>query len=360
MKKQLLIIMAILMMSLAAGCQSQANEPAPESATAQETPATETPATETPATETPAAETPAPAAEPIALRAVAPEGATTIAMLKMIHDQPQIGDNVTVTYESLNTTDLLAADLMGEKTDFAIAPTNLAANFYQKGVPYSLVSINTHGNLYMVTTEAIEGWDAIKGKTVYMIGQGLVPDLIFRYLATSNGIDPDTDINIEYLSGASEIAPTFLSGKASIIIMPEPVLSVVRTKDVAFSVLFDFQKEYEAASGMTGGFPQAGLLVRNALIESHPEIVEAFIAQLGESCAWVNDNPEDAAAYMQELDLGIPGPVVIKAMPGLNIRQDSIADSKAALEKMFSILYEASPEAIGGAMPDEAFYQYGQ
>jgi hypothetical protein len=47
-------------------------------------------------------------------------------------------------------------------------------------------------------------------------------------------------------------------------------------------------------------------------------------------------------------------------MPGLNIRQDSIGDSRAALEYLFSILYEASPEAIGGAMPDEAFYQYGQ
>jgi NitT/TauT family transport system substrate-binding protein len=356
MKKQLLITVAMLVVLLMAGCTSPAAE---DTSSSQETAAgsnTEVTAEETP-TETTATET---VTDPIVLRAVAPEGATTIAMLKMIHDQPQIGDNVTVTYESLNTTELLAADLMGEKTDFAIAPTNLAANLYQKGVPYTLVSVNTHGNLYMVTTEDIEGWDSIKGKTVYMIGQGLVPDLIFRYLATANGINPDTDIDIQYLSGSSEIAPTFLSGKASIIIMPEPVLSVVSTKDVAFKVLFDFQKEYETASGMTGGYPQAGLLVRNALIEAHPELVAAFVSQLEESCMWVNENPEEAAAYIQDLDLGIPGPVVVKAMPGLNIRQDSIGDSRAALEYLFSILYEASPEAIGGAMPDEAFYQYGQ
>lgn len=297
-------------------------------------------------------------AEVLNLRAIAPEGATTIAMVQMIHDQPNLGENVTVTYESLSTTDLLSSDLMGEKTDFAIAPVNLAANLYNKGVPYTLVSVNTHGNLFMITTLDIATWEDLKGKTVYMIGQGLVPDLIFRYLSSENGVVADEDFEVVYLSGATEIAPSFLSGKAEIIIAPEPVLSVISTKDVPYSVLFDFQKEYESVTGLEGGYPQAGLLVRNTLIEEHPEVVSAFVDAMAASNAWVNEDAETAAQYIVDLDLGIPAPISIKAMPGLNIRFDSMATSKDALEKIFDVIYEASPNALGGSLPDEGFYGY--
>ena len=341
MKKNLAFILTLVVMFILAGC-SQAETDVNDTESTRETEAVETTVN----------------TEPMKLRAIAPEGATTIAMLKMIHDQPEIGQDVEIVYESLNTTELLAADLMGEKTDFAIAPTNLAANLYSKGIPYTLVSVNTHGNLFMVTSLEIDSWDDIKGKTVYMIGQGLVPDLIFRYLAKENGIDPDQDITITYLGGSTEIAPAFLSGKAEIIIMPEPVLSVVSTKDVPFTVLFDFQEEYAKATGIEGGYPQSGLLVRNTLIETQPAVVKAFIEQLEASNTWVNENLDTAAVYMQDLDLGIPAPVAVKAIPGLNIRFESIADSKAGLEQMFTILFNAAPESIGGVLPDEAFYAY--
>ena len=58
-----------------------------------------------------------------------------------------------------------------------------------------------------------------KGEDVYMMGKGLVPDIVFRTLCKENGIDPDTDINIIYLSGATELAPNFLAGKTKISIL---------------------------------------------------------------------------------------------------------------------------------------------
>ena len=296
----------------------------------------------------------------IRIRAIAPEGATTIAMLKMIHDQTLLLDRAEVTYESLNTTDLLVSELVGEKTDFAIAPTNLAAKLYNKGIPYKFVSVNTHGNLYMVTSKDLITWDDLRGEEVYMIGQGLVPDLIFRYLAEENGVIPDKDFAITYLAGASEVAATYLSGKATTIMMPEPVLSVVKTKTETLHILFDIQKEYEVVTGSKNGFPQAGLLVKNELIETEPEVVTAFIRGMQDSCNWVNENPETAAEYITELDLGIPEPVAINAIPGLNIEHVSVRDSREELERLFNILMKSSPDAIGGKVPDEAFYFKGE
>lgn len=297
-----------------------------------------------------------PILEPLTLRAITPEGATTIAMLKMIQEQPELKENVTVKYASLTATDLLATEIMGEKTDFAIVPTNLAIKLYNKGVPYKFASINTHGNLYMITSLDIKTWEDLKGKDVYMIGQGLIPDLIFRYLAKANGLDPDKDMNLIYLAGATEVAPTFLAGKSTITIMPEPLLSVVSTKDVPYTVLFDFQKEFEKATGIEGGFPQAGLMVKNTVAEAYPEVVDAFISNLAESCTWVNENPKEAGVYAEELELGTPAPIIVKAMDGLNIWHEDAYEHRESLEMLYKILLEASPEAIGGKLPDEGFY----
>lgn len=348
----LLLIFSMIFM-LGVGCSSK--EPVSKTEASEPTASVEDQTA--PETTQPEAEqaTTAPA-EPTTFRVLIPEGATTIAMVKMIHEQPEIAPNVTIDYEALTATDMLAAELMGEKTDFAIVPVNLASKLYNKGIPYKLASINTHGNLYMITSLDISTWDDLKGKDVYMIGQGLIPDLMFRYLAKQNGLDPDKDFNIIYLAGTTEIAPTFLAGKSTITIVPEPVLSVIGTKDVPFTVLFDFQKEFETAMGLEGGYPQAGLMVKNSVAEAYPDVVNAFIDKLNESCTWVNENPDKAGEYVAELDMGIPAPIVVKSMPGLNIRHENAFEHKDSLEALFNILLEASPDSIGGKLPDEGLY----
>lgn len=305
------------------------------------------------ATETPEVTTPE---EPLYVKAMTPEGATTIAMLKMIYEQPELMDNVVVEYESINSTDLLASEIIAEKVDFAIVPTNLALKLYNKGIPYKFVSINTHGNLYMITSEDIDSWESLRGKDVYMIGQGLVPDLIFKSLLEANGLDPEKDLNIIYLAGTSEVGPTFISGKSTVTIMPEPVLSTLGAKGISYNMLFDLQEEYEKMTGIEGGFPQAGLVVRNTIADVYPDLVVAFANALSESSDWLNEYPELAGGYAEQLELGIPAPVFVNAVDGLNIRHEDAYSNKEKLESFFTMLYTFSPEAIGGKMPDEDFY----
>ncbi len=294
--------------------------------------------------------------EPLYVKAMTPEGATTIAMLKMIYEQPELMNNVTVEYESINSTDLLASEIIAEKVDFALVPTNLAIKLYNKGVPYKFVSINTHGNLYMITSDDIDSWDSLRGKDVYMIGQGLVPDLIFKTLLEANGLDPENDLNIIYLAGTSEVGPTYISGKSTVTIMPEPVLSTLDAKGIPYNMLFDLQEEYEKISGIEGGFPQAGLVVRNTIAEVYPELVVAFAEALSDSSDWLNEFPDLAGGYAEQLELGIPVPVFVNAVEGLNIRHEDAYLNKEKLESFFTMLYKFSPEAIGGKMPDEDFY----
>ncbi|MDW7661575.1 MAG: ABC transporter substrate-binding protein [Bacillota bacterium] len=342
MKKMLYLVLLLMMIFTVSACSQNVEEPE----VVIEEPTGDV-------IETPEVTTPE---EPLYVKAMTPEGATTIAMLKMIYEQPELMNNVIVEYESINSTDLLASEIIAEKVDFALIPTNLAIKLYNKGVPYKFVSINTHGNLYMITSEDIDSWDSLKGKDVYMIGQGLVPDLIFRALLEANGLDPENDLNIIYLAGTSEVGPTYIAGKSTITIMPEPVLSTLDAKGISYNMLFDLQEEYEKISGIEGGFPQAGLVVRNTIAEVYPDLVVAFADALSESSDWLNEFPDLAGGYAEQLELGIPAPVFVKAVDGLNIRHEDAFLNKEKLESFFMMLYSFSPEAIGGKMPDEDFY----
>lgn len=292
---------------------------------------------------------------PEQIKVVAPAGATAISIAKPMKDTLEIG-GTKVLYEVVPSTDLIVARLTAKEADFAIVPVNLAAQLYRKEMPYMLTSVVTWGNLFVASSEELNGWDALKGQDIYMMGKGLVPDIVFRTLLKENGLDPDKDVNLIYLSGATELAPNFISGKAKISILPEPSLTTVKMKKSDTHVLLDLQEEWNKAFGTDAGYPQAGILVKNDLIKSNPELVKQYIGILEEGMNWLNENAGEAGVYAEELDLGLPAAVVEKSMPGNNIRHRYIADVKEQLNDFYEILFEFSHETVGGELPDNGLY----
>ena len=291
------------------------------------------------------------------IKVVAPAGATAVSIVKPMKDTTSL-DGTKIDYEVVPATDLIVARLTAKEADLAIVPVNLAAQLYQKQMPYKLTSVVTWGNLYIASTEDIEGWDALKGEDVYMMGKGLVPDIVFRTLCKENGIDPDTDINIIYLSGATELAPNFLAGKAKISMLPEPVLTTVKLKQQNTKVFLDLQQEWKKSFGTDLGFPQAGIFVSDDLIRSNPSFVKNYIQVLNEGMDWINENPGKAGEYAEEMELGLPAAVVEKSMPGNNIKHEYVKDIRAALDSFFEALYGFNPDTVGGKVPnDELYYE---
>jgi NitT/TauT family transport system substrate-binding protein len=267
------------------------------------------------------------------------------------------GINETViNYEVVPTTDLIVARLTAKEADFAVVPVNLAAQLHQRKMPYKLVSVVTWGNLYIAATENLEGWEALKGEDIYLMGKGLVPDIVFRTLLKENGLDPDNDVNLIYLSGATELAPNFISGKAKISMLPEPVLSTVKMKKDDTYVLLDLQEEWSKVFGTTGGYPQAGIFVKEDLINNYPSFVKQYIQVLEDGMKWINENPAEAGVYAEELELGQTAVVVEKSMPGNNIRHSLVAGVRKELDQFFKILYDFNPETVGGVLPDDGLY----
>ena len=292
---------------------------------------------------------------PEKLNVVAPSGATAISIVKPMKDVSLMG-NIPVQYEVVPTTDLIVARLTAQEADFAVLPVNLAAQLHQKKLPYKLASVVTWGNLFIASQEPLEGWDALKGKDITMMGKGLVPDIVFRTLLKENGLDPDKDVNLIYLSGATELAPNFLAGKAAVSMLPEPVLTTVKMKKPETHIMLDLQQEWNKTFGTEAGYPQAGIFVKEELLQNAPELVKNYLKVIEEGMTWLNENPADAGKYAEELELGLPAAVVEKSMPGNNILYRSAAQVQTELQDFFQILYDFNPETVGGTLPDEGLY----
>lgn len=290
------------------------------------------------------------------LKVAVPDGVTALSMIKMIKEKPELGEEVEVSYEIVKSPDLMASKVISQEADIAVVPTNLAAMLYSKNVPYKLAASTVWGVLYVVGTEDVKSWDDLKGKEIYNMGRGLTPDVIFRYLLEKNGLNPEKDVVLHYLSSGQELAQSLISGKNSLSVIPEPVGSQVLLQKQDAKVLLDLQAEWGKASGINASYPQASLLISNNLSDKNSQVVDNFLKELELSIQWINQNPEQAGAYAEELQTGMKANVVATGLVRSNLRYVGTKEARSAIEEYLKVLMDFSPETIGGKLPDESFY----
>ena len=285
-------------------------------------------------------------------------GVSTISMIKLFKEKPALGEDVETEYETITSPDQVAARTISGELDMVMVASNLGAKLYNKGVPYKLAGVMVWGNLYVVSSERLGGWSDLKGREIFIHARGLTPDFVFRYLLRENGLDPQTDVKLTYLSGGPQaLAMSFIGGKSSVSIMPEPMLAKVLQRRKDTHIVIDIQKEWQKATKSAHpGFPQGALLIKNKIIEKYPEIVAIFLQKYKESIAWINANPARAGQYAEALAIGMKAKVVEAGIPGCNLRFVDSRDAENELETLFTILYQYNPAAVGGKLPDKGLY----
>ena len=123
------------------------------------------------------------------IKVVAPDGAPALAIAKFINDGDDFGTGKQFAYKVVSSSSIGAAVQKGTG-DIVIIPVNAASKLYKANTSdtFKLVSVITHGNLYVMSTEKIDDVKQLKDKVVGVIGQGLVPDLTFRAVLNKNQI----------------------------------------------------------------------------------------------------------------------------------------------------------------------------
>ncbi len=286
------------------------------------------------------------------VRLAALKGPTTMGLVKLLEDNEAGSSANQYEFTLAATADEITAAIGKGELDAAAVPCNLASVLYNKTEGKIAVgAVNTLGVLYIVETgDTIQSVADLKGKTIYTTGKGTTPEYSLNYVLTQNGIDPASDVTIEFKSEAAEVAAALAEGTAQIAMLPEPFVTTAMAKNENLRVALNLSEEWDS-SGMVTGV----LIFSRDFLEQNPEAASQFLEEYKASVAYVNENTEDAAALVEKFGVA-PAAVAKKALPNCSI---TFLEGDAMKEKVggyLSVLFQQNPQSVGGKLPDDAFY----
>ena len=293
-----------------------------------------------------------------ALRIAGLKGPTTMGLVNLLSMEEDGTASMDYDLQLYGAADEIVPLLMKGELDMAAIPANLAATLYQKtegGI--QAVAVNTLGVLYVVEKggDTIQSMADLAGRTILSTGKGTTPEYVLRYLLTKNGLNPDKDVKIEYYSEASEVtAQMAASKKDAIAVLPQPYVTAAQLKDSSLRVVLDLTKEWnkvcdtQLITGVT--------VVRTEYAKENPDIVANFLRDYEKSIKAAQTDVAGTAALCEETGVVAKKAIAQKALPQCNIVYRVGDEMKADVNAYLKVLYDASPAAVGGKLPDANFY----
>ena len=253
-----------------------------------------------------------------------------------------------------------ATDMIGQlaagQLDIVAIPTNAAVSLYNKtngGV--RIIALNTAGVLYILENgNAVSQVSDLKGKTLYAVGQGSNPEYVLRFILSRNGIDPDKDVDIQFLDSA-ELTTRMATGEIEVCMLPVPAVTTVLTKNPSVRIALDLTDEWDklnVGSKLTMGC----VVVRTEFLKENKAAVLTFLREYQKSIEYVKANPAEAGQMCADFGIVPAAAIATKAIPDSNLIFVSGDAVRPYIEGYFQVLYDANPKAIGGAMPKDDFY----
>ncbi|MDE6201469.1 MAG: ABC transporter substrate-binding protein [Clostridiales bacterium] len=293
-----------------------------------------------------------------------PDGAPAISLAALM-DSGYDGFDFTVV-----PSDEIAGVVSARTADMAIMPIDAAAKLYNSGTDIVMLSVNTHGNLYMVGGQENVELDDLKGKKLGVIGQGSVPDNVLRMLLKD--ADIDSEISEDAVAGkvaltynaATTLIPMFKRGELDYILLGEPAVTTA-VNATGGKIAMDMQAQWEEA--FDGQFPQACLVAKGSLAKNRKSDVNKFLNAVKKSDGWAELNPEQALKAVEDnmkkgnqTTLQTLNATIVKRC---NISAVSASDSRNECNAYFEKLHELTAYGLGtpvlAKVPDDKFYYKG-
>ena len=271
-----------------------------------------------------------------------PDGAPALALAYMMENYTEVaGKEVTYTVVPSNT---IAAYVSNGSADMAIMPTNAAVNVFNAGNDISMISVNTFGNLYMVSGEDYTSTEELKGKVIAVIGQAQTPDLVLRSVLAADGIEvaegdepQEGKVTILYADDGGAAIGFIVAGKVDAALLGEPAVTTAMKK-TGGKIVFDLQEEWQRVTGFEG-YPQACLIAYNSL---PGYFIEQFVKGMEEGVGFVEENPERAVELITQNMLEGTEPSITsltrETAVRCNVGMQKASEAKDSVEKYIAEL----------------------
>lgn len=293
-----------------------------------------------------------------------PFAAVSDPLIRMVETNALADIADDVEFVVWKNPDQMRAMALNSQIDFIAAPTNVAANLYNRGAQLKLVNVSIWGILWMVSREQHLNTIAdFKGKEIAMPFRGDMPDLIFTKLIQSAGLNKKNDFQFRYVANPLDAMQLLITRRVDHALLAEPAVSMALRKTQSFPISviapelhrsLDIQQEWGRLLKREHRIPQAGMALLNTSLPDY--VVQRFQEEYRNASQWCNEHPELAGQLVaKRIEMLIPEAVAdsIRVSP---FDVANATSAQKALEFFFTALKEQNPAVIGGKLPDQAFY----
>jgi NitT/TauT family transport system substrate-binding protein len=235
----------------------------------------------------------------------------------------------------------MTAVLSGE-ADIGFMGSEASIYTYNEGANDYVVNfaqLTQRAGNFLVSREPVEDfkWTDLKDTLVLGGRKGGMPQMVFEYILRQNGIDPETDLEIDQSIDFGSTAAAFAGGQGDFTVEFEPHATSLESEG----------KGYVAASlGEDSGYvPYTAFSAKKSFLEENPDIIQKFTNALQKGMDYVNDHsPEEIAAVIapqfQETDLATIT-TIVKRYYDQNTWKEDLIFSEEAFDLLQDILEDA-------------------
>ena len=135
-------------------------------------------------------------------------------------------------------------------------------------------------------------WEDLKGSVVLGGRKGGMPEMVFEYILKQNGIDPETDLEINQNIDFGSTAAALAEGQGEFTVEFEPGATTLESEGKGYVV---------ASLGEDSGYvPYTAFSAKKSFIDENPEIIQGFTNALQKGMDYVQTHsPEEIAEVIE-------------------------------------------------------------
>lgn len=270
-----------------------------------------------------------------------------------------------VSFVQWRDPDQLRLMALDGKADVLAAPSNVAANLYNRGAPVKLLNISTWGALWMVARDPNKKTLAdFRGQEIAMPFRGDMPDIVFQLLAAKQGLNVSRDFKLRYVASPIDAMQLLIMRRTDNALLADPAVSMALRKTKSFPLQLvaptlyrsvDLQKEWGRLFNRRARIPQAGLVAVGQLREN-PQLMAKIQAAYTQSTRYCSQHALECGQMMAKHVPMLSAEAVADAIAVSQMEVVPAPQARAELSFFFQQLAAKNPASIGGKLPDDGFY----
>lgn len=230
----------------------------------------------------------------------------------------------------------MTAVLSGE-ADVGFMGSEASIYTYNEGATDYVVNfaqLTQRAGNFLVSREDLDDfeWEDLKGTNVLGGRKGGMPQMVFEYILKQNGIDPETDLEINQNIDFGSTAAAFAEGQGDFTVEFEPGATTLESEGRGYVV---------ASLGEDSGYvPYTAFCAKQSYIDQNPEVIQHFTNALQRGMNYVQSHtPTEIATVIapqfEESSLDTITTIVTRYYD-----QDTWKDNLIFTEDSFSLLQD--------------------